>query len=375
MISKLSAQLKKDEKWKYSDFKLLQFNIVRYFDSKIKNTKIYIKNSSYYYIVIIDGQYNNEKSKLPKNSIDVFYKNYKKINITDIFYYKRQVIQNLQNNTYILCMNIKNNIHKSIKLIKFASSNTSFFNTCIKLYHNCEIKLFENFKEQMKKNIFINNFTKINLNVKSNFKHFLYKTFKCRINMIYTFNLNCFANAFYENYSMNSQDKSYRFDSEVYLNEEKASSDFYIASIAKKNQIFDFVIDVKHRASYTFSKQYYNQVLNNSSISSFFSNVYIPKLINKIKAKQLNKNLIIDEKSKARSRPILNINSNDVICSHGSTTGNIDLEALNYFTSRGIKSFHAKNLIIIGMIKSIFSKCELKEFEIHSLYTKIYNAI
>ena len=71
---------------------------------------------------------------------------------------------------------------------------------------------------------------------------------------------------------------------------------------------------------------------------------------------------------------MLDIHSDDVICSHGSTTGNIDKEALNYFASRGIKDLQAKTLIIMGLLKSVFSNCKLNDFEIESLYKQIiYN--
>ena len=87
----------------------------------------------------------------------------------------------------------------------------------------------------------------------------------------------------------------------------------------------------------------------------------------------MNKNLLIDEKSVVYSRPMLDINSDDVICSHGSTTGNIDKEVLYYFASRGIKLKYAKKLIIIGLLKSVFLNCKLDALEVEGLYRRIVN--
>ena len=116
-------------------------------------------------------------------------------------------------------------------------------------------------------------------------------------------------------------------------------------------------------------------MLDKNSSGSFYSNVEISELLNAVEAHQLNKNLLIDEKSVVYSRPMLDINSDDVICSHGSTTGNIDEEALNYFASRGIKLQYAKQLIIIGLLKSVFSSCQLDDFEIENLHRQIAHNI
>ena len=372
MNTKLKLPSKRDEKWRYSDLKLLEIPNNKASELTREHTFL-TQDENFYYIVLLDGKFYKEKSILPKGGIEI---SCSKDNIANFnkgleFENKYQVLQNLDNNDHIVLINITENIDKPIKLIKLIASNSTFFTTFVKLGKNCHIKLYEDFVQHGKHDCFINNVKRVNLGADANCKHFIQKDFKGKVRFINTLEIICDANSIYENYSVNAIDKSYRFESEVHLNGKGARASLYGVNIANNNQAYDIVIDIKHNASDTFSNQHYNQVLDKNSLGSFYSNVEISKLISKVEAHQLNKNLLIDEKSAVYSRPMLDINSDDVICSHGSTTGNIDEEALNYFASRGIKLQYAKQLIIIGLLKSVFSNCKLDDFEIESLHRQI----
>ncbi len=376
MNTKLKLPSKRDEKWRYSDLKLLEAPDRK--ASELTGGYTFLtQDENFYYIVLLDGKFCKEKSMLPKGGIEI---SCSKDNIANFnkglkFEGKYQVSQNLDNNDHVVLISIDENIDKPVKLVKLTSSKSAFFTTFLKLEKNCNVRFYESFIQQGKHKNLINNVTRINLGDYASCKHFIQKDFNGEVRFINTLEIVCNANSIYENYSVNTIDKSYRFESEVHLNGKGARTSFNGVNIANNNQIYDVVIDIKHNASNTFSKQHYNQVLDKNSSGSFYSNVEISELLNAVEAHQLNKNLLIDEKSVVYSRPMLDINSDDVICSHGSTTGNIDEEALNYFASRGIKLQHAKQLIIIGLLKSVFSDCKLDDFEVENLYRQIAHSI
>ncbi len=372
MDFKLKLPSKKDEKWRYSDLSLLELPIKKSVQF-IGDIDSYIQDDQFCYLVIINGKYSKKKSTLPKSCIDISYQD--NIHYGSEFGSKFQVLQNMQNNHHMIVININKDIDKPIKLLQCFSSTSSFSSIHIKLDQNCRIKLFECFVQQGEQNFFSNSIIKINLCSNASCKHFFQKDFERSPKSIYTLEVDCDANAHYENYSVNVQEQSFRFESDVHLNGQGSSVNFYGVCIAKNNKIFDFVCNINHNTSRTFSSQCYNQVLDNNSVGSFYSNVFIPKFLKNIEAHQLNKNLIIDEASKAYSRPMLDINSDDVICSHGSTIGNIDQDVLNYFASRGMKCTQAKNFIILGLLKSVFSECPLENDEIKILHTQIDNAL
>ena len=68
-----------------------------------------------------------------------------------------------------------------------------------------------------------------------------------------------------------------------------------------------------------------------------------------------NHNLLLSDKSEMQSNPQLEINCEDVKCSHGSTSGNLDKDALFYLQSRGIDALEAKQILIEGFINKLLS--------------------
>ena len=83
----------------------------------------------------------------------------------------------------------------------------------------------------------------------------------------------------------------------------------------------------------------------------------------KIIAKQLNKNLLLDKTAKSFSKPELWIKADDVKCSHGSTTGQLDKEALFYLQSRGFEKKDARNILLKAFIEEIIEKIDQKDIK------------
>jgi Fe-S cluster assembly protein SufD len=76
------------------------------------------------------------------------------------------------------------------------------------------------------------------------------------------------------------------------------------------------------------------------------------------KASQSNKNMLLSKHSSIQSNPQLIINNDDVQCSHGSTTGEIDSDVLFYMQSRGIKLEQAKKMLINSFLFHLINKIE-----------------
>ena len=73
-------------------------------------------------------------------------------------------------------------------------------------------------------------------------------------------------------------------------------------------------------------------------------------------ASQTNRNLVLTEGASAESIPNLEIEANDVKCSHASTVGPIDDEQLYYLESRGIPPEEAERLIVLGFFDDVFER-------------------
>ena len=71
--------------------------------------------------------------------------------------------------------------------------------------------------------------------------------------------------------------------------------------------------------------------------------------------------MIFGEKCFVQSKPYLEILANDVFCTHGSTTGKLDQEQINYLLMRGIDKVESEKLLVKGFVDEIYQKViELK---------------
>ncbi len=122
---------------------------------------------------------------------------------------------------------------------------------------------------------------------------------------------------------------------------------------------------INHKSPYCTSSQNFKTVLKDSSSGVFNGKVVVNKNAQKTDSTQSNKNILLSKKSKMNSNPQLVIEADDVKCSHGSSTGEIDPDALFYLQSRGINKKTAKSMLIHGFISEILDTVDnhdLKNF-------------
>jgi len=98
------------------------------------------------------------------------------------------------------------------------------------------------------------------------------------------------------------------------------------------------------------------RLLRDSSKSVLMGSIKVQKEAKGTNAYQANRNLILSNNAKAYSMPILEIEANDVKCTHGSATGGIDGELMFYLASRGIKKEEAQKIIIEGYFEEVIDK-------------------
>ncbi len=128
--------------------------------------------------------------------------------------------------------------------------------------------------------------------------------------------------------------------------------------LADGEQLVDNHMRVDHVAPHCFSYELYKGVLDGDARAVFNGLIYVHPGAQKTDAKQSNRNLLLSPGAMANSNPQLEIFADDVRCTHGSTVGQLDEEAVFYLRSRGIGERAAKSLLtyafasdIVGRIK------------------------
>ena len=124
-------------------------------------------------------------------------------------------------------------------------------------------------------------------------------------------------------------------------------------SLTKNIQQLDNNILVEHVGEHTTSSQNFKSILDDSSSGVFNGKVIIRERAIKTDASQSNKNIILSKNAGMNSNPQMEIYNDDVKCAHGSSTGELDQEALFYIRSRGLDLVNAKSLLLKGFISEL----------------------
>ena len=155
----------------------------------------------------------------------------------------------------------------------------------------------------------------------------------------------------------------------VQLDGKNAQCNINSLTLSKNNQHIDNNIMVNHNSPQTHSSQFVKSILFDTSTGVFNGRTVVHENAQKITAHQTNKNLLLSKKAKMNSNPQLEIYADDVKCSHGSTTGKIDEDALFYLQSRGINKQDAMELMVTGFANEVLDKIPHPEIK-KTIYTE-----
>jgi Fe-S cluster assembly protein SufD len=118
---------------------------------------------------------------------------------------------------------------------------------------------------------------------------------------------------------------------------------------------------VEHIKANCYSDECYKGIMQGKSTGVFNGKITIFQDAQKIMAYQQNNNLLLSKDAKINAKPELEIYADDVKCSHGSTTGQLDNEALFYLQSRGISKKSAIKVLSNAFVSELLDKIENQE--------------
>ena len=144
-----------------------------------------------------------------------------------------------------------------------------------------------------------------------------------------------------------------RNEIEVFSQEEGTHTQLYGAFIGRENNHIDNHTYVHHMAPNCTSDENYKGVLSDKATGVFNGKVKVYQDAQKINAYQSNKNILLSDQATINAKPELEIYADDVKCSHGSTTGQLDQQALFFLRARGISETKATDMLIKGFMAEI----------------------
>ncbi len=135
-----------------------------------------------------------------------------------------------------------------------------------------------------------------------------------------------------------------------------ANSDMLGLYFGDGDQHFDFNTSQDHVAPHARSDLLYKGALDGEAKGIFRGVIRVHEGAQGTDAYQTNRNLILSDRARANSLPNLEIEADDVRCSHGATVGQLDADALFYLMSRGLSRRRAERLVVLGFLGEVLSK-------------------
>ena len=354
------------EDWKYSDFSLLNKMSFRFGLRKnistLPNPFPEINNSNR--IVFFNGYYQKDlssiNSKISIETIDETYRENPEL-IHEIFSPNANPFHNINsaliNTGLTIIVNDNEIINEPIHIINYTSDidepimNHPLF--IMKIGNGSEASIVEHYYGSTNIEYWLNAVTKIELLKNASLNHIrLQEDGNSSYHIAdteYILEKDAQLNAFHYVSGANK----YRQNINVNLNDIGASSSINSLCLSRFKQQHDHFITVNHLKEKCTSNQLFKYILSDASLGIFNGRVIVKKDAQQTNATQSTRNLILNDKAVAHSNPQLEIYADDVKCSHGSTTGQLDDNAIFYMRSRGLDFKTAHLLLINGFAKEV----------------------
>ena len=367
---------KRIEDWKFSDLKQIiatNFDNID-FSKKEKQSNIdenLTVDLEHNKIVFIDGiiskidfSYEDEQQvvveqnsdlekELSRNSLlnlnTAFVSNYTKILVKSGYQFKKPLIlfNYLSNNLN----NVGINIRLDIKLEDDASLNI------INISNENLNNNFLNFRQKINigKNSILKNYS-LDINENSNFKY----SFK---------DISLEKNSHLEYFILSKGSKFLKHDINCSLNNEYGSVVLNGIIDLDDKKHHEIKTNINHNEENCKSYQLIKSVLNENSKGIYQGKIYVNSKAQKTDGYQLSRALLLSDEVEFNAKPELEIYADDVKCSHGSTSGNVDENSIFYLMSRGLSYEQSKKLLTNGFLNEVIEK--ITNNEVKSLVKKL----
>jgi len=362
---------KKDESWKYTDFKNIfdnAFNKVEILGKKSSNynSEWLIKDFDHNQIILLNGHFIKSNfifediNKIDINPLSKFLKNKKDFEkIKNFFSGKKNSLESLNHalaNDGII-LEVKNGyfFKKPLIIYNFFDQDSEnkiitnkFF---ISLGESACLNILEYYKSENNTKYF-NNVTH-NYSIKKNsiFKRFIVNNNLDNSYNYHLTNIKSYSSSIFENFLFSSGSNFIKNEIHCDLLESFASCFINGAIFLDGKQHHELKTNVNHKYANCKSSQLIKSVLLNNSKGTYQGKIYVDKNAQKTNGYQLSKALVLSPNSEFNSKPELEIYADDVKCSHGSTTGNLDEDSIFYLMTRGISKNEAMRMLVTGFLK------------------------
>ena len=375
-LNALTFPNRNQEKWKYSKFskiKKILFNNSPSFNIKeLKELLLPIKEGLV--IVIENGRFNASLSKLYELKglkIIPFSATNKAVEETmDGYNESYNSYFSFLNHAYLedgFLIDVEQDINVSdvINIVNINTAESTLANTRINvvLAQNSSLEIKQYFLGAKKaKNSFINHISEFNIADSAKLKIDKFQKFEDNFNICSEF-IKQGKSSYFSINTFSNSGSFIRNDVNVEVAGEFCHTELNGVFNPNENQYIDHHTTIDHLVANCNSFENYKGIIRGNGIGVFNGKVIVHQDAQQIEAFQQNNNVLIDDDSIVYSKPELEIYADDVKCSHGSTTGQFDDEALFYLRSRGLSRTKATEMLTIGFVNEVIEKASGNDYK------------
>jgi len=354
---------KRNEDWKFSDlnqiisinFENINFSEIEYQSSIDEN---FVNDFEHNKILFINGNI---------SKIDFSYENEEKITLKQDFELDKELNENvlLNLNTAFVSNYIQIIVKKGYQFQKpliiynYLTSNldSSGLNMRLDIDLEDDVSLnVINISNENTKNNFLNYRQKINIGKNSVLKNYSLDI-NPTSNIKYSFkDINLDKNSHLEYFILSKGSKFAKHDINCSLNNEYGSVALNGIIDLNEKKHHEIKTVINHNEENCKSYQLIKSVLNDNSKGVYQGKIYVNSKAQKTDGYQLSRALLLNDDVEFNAKPELEIYADDVKCSHGSTSGNIDENSIFYLMSRGLSHAQSKRLLTNGFLNEVVEK-------------------
>jgi Fe-S cluster assembly protein SufD len=165
--------------------------------------------------------------------------------------------------------------------------------------------------------------------------------------------VNLTTESLFVSHSTSTGSRLTRNDLQVFFGGERAEATLNGLVLAKGEQHIDNHTLLHHEKAHCPSHELYKHVLDGHATAVFKGKIFVQKDAQKTDSKQTSKSLLLTNTAFMNSQPALEIYADDVKCTHGSTIGPVDENAVFYLISRGLSLTQARHLMTYAFAADI----------------------
>ncbi|MZR30288.1 Fe-S cluster assembly protein SufD [Sneathiella litorea] len=164
------------------------------------------------------------------------------------------------------------------------------------------------------------------------------------------------ADAVYENFALSTGARLSRNELETRLSGGKSKSILNGAYLMRGAQHCDTTTVTRHLVPENDSAQIYKGILDDEAQGVFQGKIQIVPDAQQVAGDQLSRALLLSDRASVSVKPELEIHADDVKCSHGASSGELDEDALFYLQSRGIEEKAARKMLIDAFLADVLDE-------------------